>query len=172
MKCEICHLNDAARAIKRVVDGETRELFVCDSCAATAASPASGSPIVPGGVPRTITDILFSVGMHMSKAGEVEDATCPMCGLERGEMRRTRRLGCPRCFSVFETDIRTLLSDRIPAEPRSREAPDEAMRERELKHLRSELDRAIADERYEEAAAISARMASFNRASSSNAAKE
>jgi len=162
VKCEICHLNDATRAINRKVDGEMRELFVCDSCAATAASPASGGP--GPSLPRSITDILFSVGLRLPGAHGVEDATCPVCGMDRGEVRATHRLGCPRCYSVFGADIRTFLSEQVPAEPRSREDPGLAMHKRELRQLRAELGRAVAEERYEDAAAISARIAMARRA--------
>lgn len=169
VKCEICHLNDAVRAIRRRVDGETRELYVCASCAQTSAAPASGPEVA---LPRSITDILFAVGSRMPGARGVEDAVCPVCGMDRGEVRATHRLGCPRCYSTFGADIRTFLSEQVPAEPRSREDPGLAMRKRELKHLRAELKTAVAEERYEDAAAISARIAMARRGAGAGKAGE
>ena len=86
------------------------------------------------------------------------DAVCPVCGLSRGDLRARRRLGCPRCFETFETDVRTFLSAQVPAAPRSGEDPDEALRHRAADRLRRELDHAIREERFEDAARLSARL--------------
>ncbi|MBR1609734.1 MAG: UvrB/UvrC motif-containing protein [Kiritimatiellae bacterium] len=158
MKCEICHLNDAARAVERYVDGERRELFVCDDCARKSASPPSAAS-----EPRSVTDVLFSLGMPVPPNSRASGAACPVCGMERGEVRRTHRLGCPRCYETFEQDIRTFLSEQVPAEPRSRENPDEAMRERAAGKLERELEKAVREERYEEAARLQASLRSLRR---------
>ncbi len=33
MKCELCHKADAAKAIERMIDGKSEELYVCEACA-------------------------------------------------------------------------------------------------------------------------------------------
>ena len=153
MKCEICHLNDASRAIRRAVDGEPKELYVCDECARTSAAPPAQGP-----ESHSLTDVLFSLGVPVPPGRKVSDAVCPVCGLSRGDLRASHRLGCPHCFETFETDVRTFLSSQVPAEPRSREDPDEAMRGRAVARLKRELDHAVSEERFEDAARLSARL--------------
>lgn len=154
MKCEICHLNDATRAIRRVDDGESRELYVCDECARTSAAPSAQQ----GPDSHSLTDVLFSLGVPVPPGRKVSDAVCPVCGLSRGDLRASHRLGCPHCFETFETDVRTFLSSQVPAEPRSREDPDEAMRGRAVARLKRELDHAVSEERFEDAARLSERI--------------
>jgi len=163
MQCEVCHLHDATRAVTRTVDGEPRELYVCDECARLEASPPA--PETPGAAPdsHSVSDVLFSLGMPVPPSGKAADAVCPVCGLSRGDLRAHRRLGCPRCFDTFGTDVRTFLSSRVPAAPRSREDPDEAMRARDAARIRGQLDDAVREERYEEAARLVARLHALRR---------
>jgi protein arginine kinase activator len=162
MQCEVCHLHDATRAVTRTVDGEPRELYVCDECARLEASPPA--PEAPGAPDsHSVSDVLFSLGMPVPPSGRAADAVCPVCGLSRGDLRAHRRLGCPRCFDTFGTDVRTFLSSRVPAAPRSREDPDEAMRARDAARIRGQLDDAVREERYEEAARLVARLHALRR---------
>ncbi len=69
MKCEVCHLNEASRSIKRVIEGDERELFVCSACSRT--SPHAGT------VPASLTDVLFSLGMQVGGDDKIEDSVCP-----------------------------------------------------------------------------------------------
>lgn len=144
MKCEICKINEATRAVVRNVDGEDKELFICNSCMRTA--PAAGS------IPTSLTDILFSLGMQSEPGEAIEDAVCPSCGMSRGDVREKRRLGCPKCYDIFQTDIRTFMSGQQPATQARPEkgAPDA----REIEQLKRELDKAVAEERYEDAGDI------------------
>jgi len=162
MRCEVCHLHDATRAVTRTVDGEPRELYVCDECARLEASPPA--PETPGAPDsHSISDVMFSLGLPVPPSGKAADAVCPVCGLSRGDLRAHRRLGCPRCFDTFGTDVRTFLSSRVPAAPRSREDPDEAMRARDAARIRGQLDDAVREERYEEAARLVARLHALRR---------
>lgn len=143
MKCEICHLNEAARSIKRTIEGDERELFVCDSCART--SPHAGA------APASLTDVLFSLGMQIDGADKIEDSVCPSCGMSRNEVREKHRLGCAKCYEIFITDIRIFLS----AQPSSMTTTSENQKLRsEIDTLKLELEKAVAEERYEEAAVI------------------
>ncbi len=156
MQCEICHLRPASRALTRLVDGAPQELYVCDECARTAAAPVASSE--SEGTAREVSDLLFSIGFPVPPSKKAHDRICPGCGLSRGELRAKRRFGCPRCYEAFEADARTFLSEQIPAGPRSREAPAEALREREVEKLKASLRQAVKEDRYEDASEIAARL--------------
>lgn len=166
MKCEICHLHDASRVMKRNIDGVASELYVCDSCARVSATPSAvPENSVPEGIPRSVTDVLFSMGLPVSSASDIPDAVCPVCGLSRGDLREKRRLGCPHCFDVFGADIRTFLSEQVPVGPMAKNSPAEAVSGREVAKTRADLDRAVAEERFEDAARISRHLAELRRES-------
>ena len=156
MQCEICHLRPASRAVTRPVDGEPRELYVCDECARTAAAPVASAE--GEGAARDVSDLLFSIGFPVPASKKAQGKICPGCGLSRGELREKRRFGCPRCYETFETDARTFLSEQIPAGPRSREAPAEALEEREVARLKASLSKAVKEDRYVEASKIAERL--------------
>ena len=156
MQCEICHLRPATRAVTRQVDGEPGELYVCDECARTAAAPVASSD--GDGASRGVSDLLFGIGFPVPPSKKAQGKICPGCGLSRGELRGKRRFGCPRCYETFEADARTFLSEQIPAAPRSREAPAEALREREVARLKESLSKAVREDRYEEASKIAKRL--------------
>ena len=156
MQCEICHLRPASRAVTRPVDGEPRELYVCDECARTAAAPVASAE--GEGAARDVSDLLFSIGFPVPASKNAQGKICPGCGLSRGELREKRRFGCPRCYETFETDARTFLSEQIPAGPLSREAPAEALEEREVARLKASLSKAVKEDRYEEASKIAERL--------------
>ena len=160
MQCEICHLRPASRAVTRKVGGEARELYVCDACARTAASPVASAD--GSGPERDVSDLLFSIGFPVPASKKARDRICPGCGLSRGELREKRRFGCPRCYGTFETDVRTFLSEQIPAAPHSRETPAEAIREREVAKLKASLSKAVKEDRYEDASAIADRLRALN----------
>jgi protein arginine kinase activator len=146
MKCEICRVNQATRSIRRNVEGAAKELFVCDTCARTA--PHAGS------VPTSLTDVLFSLGMQLGGNDKIEDNVCPACGMSRNEVREKHRLGCPKCYDVFVTDIRTFLSEQQPVVPHAGKASDVDSGKRDVEKLKAELEKAVAEERFEAAAEI------------------
>ena len=110
------------------------------------------------GAARDVSDLLFSIGFPVPASKKAQGKICPGCGLSRGELREKRRFGCPRCYETFETDARTFLSEQIPAGPRSREAPAEALEEREVARLKASLSKAVKEDRYEEASKIAERL--------------
>ena len=104
--------------------------------------------------PRRRNSSLTSVPPSKKAQGR----TCPGCGLSRAELREKRRFGCPRCYETFEADARTFLAEQVPAAPRSREAPAEALREREVARLKESLSKAVSEDRYEDASKIADRL--------------
>ncbi len=146
MKCEVCQINDASKAIRRNVDGSTKELFVCESCARTAPHP--------GSTPASLTDVLFSLGMQMGGQDRIEDNVCPGCGMSRNDIRAKHRLGCPKCYEIFLTDIRTFLSEQQPVAFHAGRGKNDDSARQEIDRLKQDLEKAVADERFEDAAVI------------------
>lgn len=154
MKCELCQQAEAETAIQQTVKGEAREYYVCQACADRQRDAAHPSPadivieILIGaaqGAPMQVNSPLIRADRGLP---------CPRCGMTHREYHRRSRLGCSTCYSHFAQELAPLLRDmhlgprhvgKIP-----HHAADLAARER----LQAELNVAITQQRYEQAAVL------------------
>jgi protein arginine kinase activator len=118
-------------------------------------------------------------GAPRERADEV-DAKCSECGLSFQEFSRTGRLGCGHCYESFRASMQELLR-RIHGNTthegrRPQRAPKkvkEQSQDTTLKQLKTDLDRAIADEDFELAAKLRDEIREFKESrANANAAQE
>ena len=108
----VCDRPNCAKPAKvqltEVVDDKTSTQYLCKSCAEEKGLNA------PSGQPRGrragFLDQLTQAD-DADQEGAAPDP-CAFCGLSLEEFRRTGRLGCPQCYTAFESGLRGLL-DRI-----------------------------------------------------------
>ena len=154
MLCENCNERPATFHMVEIgeLDGEKHEVHLCDECARAKkiALPPSLS----------LNEILSSLmEAHAEKdLPFLNDVTCPNCGTTYAEFRRLGRLGCARDYTVFKQALIPFLERIHGATTHKGKAPRKAPRDTgqaaELLKLRRELNAAIADEKYEEAARL------------------
>ena len=81
---------------------------------------------------------------------------CPKCGLSTSDFRRTGRLGCSNCYEVFKSLLLPMLDDMHEGILHKGKVPTVTLNRQsnklQLKKLQNFLDKAIAEEAYEEAA--------------------
>lgn len=84
---------------------------------------------------------------------------CPDCGLSYGAFVDTNRFGCASCYTAFEENLDAALQElhganthvgRMPSGVR----PDDEARRQHRLVIQQQLDEAVADERYEDAARL------------------
>jgi protein arginine kinase activator len=89
---------------------------------------------------------------------ELLEQECPHCGMNYPEFRTRGRLGCPEDYRVFQKGLEPLLEKihgstqhigKIPSN-----AGKEVARQKTLRKLRHDLDKAVKLEAYEDAASI------------------
>ena len=82
---------------------------------------------------------------------------CPACGRSEQTVRRTGRLGCPKCYQAFEP-LLTPLVEQLGSMQRKDTPSDVASvpqpAENEIDRLREEMFRAVNAEEYERAAEL------------------
>lgn len=83
---------------------------------------------------------------------------CPECGYSLREFERNGRFGCPECLHAFEDVIQPLLS-RMHKDTRHRgkvphKAHTETSLKRELRSQETTLEKAVREERFEDAAEL------------------
>ena len=92
------------------------------------------------------------------RAREEGGLSCPECGMTLSEFRNKGRLGCPHDYEVFAAHLEPLLlrihnssehEGRLPGQNET-----ERKRQRDLTHLRAQLQEAVKKEAYENAARL------------------
>lgn len=154
MKCESCGDNEAVVHLTQIENNEMNVVHLCEVC---AAEQGLETPSTPTGLP--LADFLSEMGESSPSRATAPDARCPFCGLTFAEFREAGRLGCPQCWSAFETHLQGLLRRLhgathhigkvyLPPDPTASE------REKRLEALRRRLERAVELEDFERAAEL------------------
>jgi protein arginine kinase activator len=156
MLCEICGENEAVVHFTQVVNNKTTTMHLCEKCAAEKGLETKQPE---GNLP--LADFLAKTGGDATVPDESQgdDTKCPFCGLSFSAFKEAGRLGCPQCYSTFESYLRGLLRRihggtqhvgkvYLPPDPSITE------REKRLEALRRKLQRAISTEDFERAAEI------------------
>lgn len=158
MMCEECGKAPAVVHVEKVVNGNKMVLNLCRECAEKK------------GVLDMFFQPSFSINNLLSallgsqepalptlELGK-EETRCPICGMSYRDFARAGRLGCSRCYSVFETRLEPLLrrihgSDKHVGKAPSK-AGETARVRKEIEELKKELSIAVSREAYEKAAEL------------------
>ena len=152
MLCQNCKKAEASFHQLDLEDDKWVQRHVCEQCALGTA-PKGPAPLAKSlGV---IGKILIEATEETPEA-ECSDFSCPGCGLAYPTFLKQRRLGCGRCYETFRSDVEQIFQrvqehtnhrGKVPGRPAA--SPPAPL---ELERLRSNLQRAIEEERFEEAA--------------------
>jgi protein arginine kinase activator len=105
-QCDNCHEREAAIHLTQIVDNSVTTLHLCAQCAADKGVQTSASV-----AKFPLSDFVASVGKGAAAAlppGESVEP-CGFCSATLQDFRETGRLGCPHCYTTFETHLRDLL---------------------------------------------------------------
>lgn len=131
MKCEICHKNDAKKAIRLTEGGKEKELYVCGECADRHARRQSGrngggsrrfghvpdidelygpfddDPFGVEGLPFPEEQSeLFGEGEPSHRTLADDTPPCPNCGTTMEDVANTGLVGCPQCYVNFKESLK------------------------------------------------------------------
>lgn len=146
LKCSHCN-NPATVHLTQIVNNKIIKVDLCESCAqAKGVTDSEGF---------SLADLLHKTSSSPQQSAE-PNLECSDCGLTTADFRRTGRLGCAACYSVFSPLIRPVLEDMHAGIHHKGKIPEVALARQssaaELQGLEAALQRAIAEEAYEEAA--------------------
>lgn len=159
-KCQICGKR-ATMFLTQIVNGQVSELSLCESCAKEKGlfDPQSltfAEKFFPKEFKNRIDKLVRELAEHESvlrpspqPAGADALTACPACGFPLETYRKTGRLGCPDCYTVFAREL--------DAEPGCEE-PAEGEPAETRADLQRQLEAAVAREDYETAAALRDRL--------------
>lgn len=155
MDCQRCGEAEANVQFTEVVGGQKDVQWLCEPCAAEHGLALTVSPPAPK---------VAKAGVDPATAARLR-VRCPDCATSLGSVRRTGRVGCPRCYVTFREHLDPLL-ERVHGaiahrRPRPRVTDPRAEARRRLVRLQGDLDRAVANEDFEAAARLRDEIASL-----------
>ncbi len=153
-KCSRCS-KPSTLHITELRDGTVQELHLCESCAQQYLSGADSDDVSDevGSFAEKLADIVSDEDLE-----ELNQLTCPNCGISFREFRSQGRLGCPHDYIAFKNELMPLL-ENIHGETQHtgkfpKRAPDDSQQQYRLIKLRQELRTAVEEEAYEDAARL------------------
>jgi protein arginine kinase activator len=157
--CDRCD-NEATIHLTQVLDGKVKKVHLCEACAKEQGFDINET--------MSVTDLLLGKPESGPLMPMELSSSCPSCHMTRADFKKTGRLGCPDCYTHFAEGLAPLLdavqrgSQHVGKIP-SRESV-RVQKTAEMSALQRELDKAIAEERYEDAAALRDRIKSCEQA--------
>lgn len=152
MICPRCLKNEATVYFSRNINGKKEEYKVCSDCAKELGFFSQ-------------SDLLFNINDFMSGFMSKgignslpTQRICPSCKMTLQELSKTSKLGCSKCYEVFDDYIEPIMkrihgnshhTGKLPL------AADERLKtERKISSLKEELAAAVKREDFEQAAIL------------------
>ena len=152
MRCYVCKEKEATFHLTQITGERMEKVDLCEGCAAQKG--------VNDPTGFSLADLLLGLGasQEMEQAAGGPDAKCPNCGFTQADFKKAGRLGCSECYQTFSEGLETLLKTMHKGTRHMGKVPQSAQQSRELsekiKSLERKLARAVADENFEQAAAM------------------
>lgn len=155
-QCAQCQ-KPATIHLTQIVGGEIRKVDLCESC------PFKDSLAADFDLEPFAKLAEGVVAAHQQAAGERH--VCPNCGCDDGQLQQTGRFGCPECYTAFDAVVPDLLRKMQPSLAHAGKVPVRGIERRESSRTRSEvrkqLESAVREERFEDAAVLRDRLRSL-----------
>ncbi len=148
MQCDVCQSKEATVFLTQIVDGKMQKVNLCEGC-----SKEKGVNDPTG---FALADLLLGLGDSQQIEKTAASNKCPVCGFTQADFKKTGRLGCSNCYSVFAEGILPMLKNMHKGTRHTGKVPavhaEQRERSEKMKSLQESLDKAIADEEFELAA--------------------
>lgn len=162
-KCQLCS-KDATVHLTQILNSQIVKVDLCESCAKELG--------VTDPYGFSLTELLQKIddksggkvlGPAALQAEKPSVAVCDTCGFTQSDFKRRGRLGCSDCYESFEHLLKPLLKDMHADVAHVGKVPQRMMNRlryrQQIRELESDLQTAVAEERYEEAARCRDRIA-------------
>ena len=105
-----------------------------------------------------LADLLLGIGAAEEIEKGAPTQRCGVCGFTQADFKKTGRLGCSACYVTFSEGLGSLLKAMHKGTEHVGKLPQRAHREIQLsdqmRALNADLQKAVAEENYESAAAL------------------
>jgi protein arginine kinase activator len=155
MLCDVCGKNPATVHLTEIINEQMNELHLCEQCAHQKSMQMEQQ--------FGLSDLLGGMAEFDKTANKEKDAAasqikCPNCALTYADFKKIGRLGCSECYGAFKKYLGPLLKKVHGSILHFGKSPFKevvVLDKKEVQQdLRSELQKAIESEAFEEAARI------------------
>ena len=188
MLCNICKAREARIFYTEIINGEKKEQYLCEECAARNTSLRLKAPF--GGETFSLGGLLSGLfegeqertrvrekSQGSAPSGAEAGLACPECGMTYEEFKEHGRFGCAACYRNFgkllTRNMKNIQGSDVHVGKRPKSAGERAERQAqqaepapelsEIERLRLQLDQAVEREEYELAAALRDRLRELKR---------
>jgi len=165
MECERCKKCEATIHLTEIIKDVKSEIHLCEACAREVGLNAKLSNFS-----LSIPEMLSF--LDITEIDEnVEDARCKTCNRSFIEYNKTGKLGCPDCYDSFYDSMKSVVVSYHGDKKHVGKSPRytiESIREtvtvnapgknKSLSELQRQLENAVMEERYEDAAVLRDRL--------------
>ena len=151
MLCDKCGKREATVHMMQNINGQGSEINLCSECARQAESNWGFHPF---GM-NDIFQSFFNTGSLFGNT--LPSLECKTCSTTLDSFKKTGLLGCPDCYNDLRQDIEPIISTIHGKTTHTGEAPEgteELKEKKQLEMLNDQLQQAIREERYEDAAKL------------------
>ncbi len=133
---------------------------LCEACAREQGVVSETAPADETAGPTLNLQALVNLILNQqAKATDTTPLACPECGLKYSQFRAEGRLGCANDYDVFQEMLLPLVEKAHRDSTHTGKVPASRASRTEQDRFQLELKRAIAEERYEDAARLRDAMA-------------
>ncbi len=169
MLCQNCEKNEATTHIKRIVNGDMSQTYLCAECAKLLGANEMFSDFGIG-----LKDFFGSFfGDTLPVLGQSSTVRCPKCGCSFDDIVKSGKVGCAQCYEVFydkllpslqrlhgkinhsgKISVSFGLSAPEPEQSAEPAAPAEESVEEKIAALKEEMALAVSEQEFETAARL------------------
>jgi protein arginine kinase activator len=157
MKCDICKKKEASIYITEIINDEKKTLHLCFDCATNLGIKGILKELnIP--YDENIIKKFLSLMPGFIELDEKEKV-CEKCGTKFEDFKKTGFLGCSNCYETFKDELRPIIlnlhgSMKHSGKRKGEKFTPKTSIDEKVKKLKKELEYAIEEERYEDAAKI------------------
>jgi len=167
MLCQRCQQRPANVHVKRTINGEMTEAYLCQQCAQETGELSM--VFDPGLNIQNLLAGFLQQAFPMpaeSPLAPTAEPRCPECGTTYSQFAQSSLLGCPQCYDNMAAQLDPVIRRIQGGSQHTGKAPKRAAGgtvrlRRELQQLRSDLQMAILKEDYEAAAKLRDRIKEY-----------
>lgn len=161
MTCDVCNKKEATVHLTEIIDNKITKLHLCEECAKKKGAEMEEH--------FGLSDLLAGLADFEQKAMPKKEVKkkCPKCGMVYDDFKKTGRLGCSECYTVFKENLVPLIKrihgsaehygktpPRIASVLKDKEQTKKRKKVDNVDELKSQLQRAVKMEEFEEAACL------------------
>lgn len=149
INCDICS-KLATVHLTQIVNGKIHKIDLCETCAKEKGVTD------PNGF--SLADLLASGVDSQEVEPSTSDLVCRGCGFTPEDYKKLGRLGCPSCYEDLAPMIAPMLAHMHKGTNHTGKVPENSLArleiESEVAEINAQLQQAIEEERYEDAARL------------------